>query len=175
MNETKRDTTDYGALPIRATGVAEDGTPIGRQKNTGNSIEFRLIGQNQGHARHAYNADNSLLLVIYNNGILGRDEHTAWMRLRAGQQLQKDHEKTGNRPQVCAAYSPVAGQGGEPEETDSERSASLRYHGALDCLSQWESRVVRKVCIYEEMVDGLDLQYLVTGLDRLAQHFRFSG
>lgn len=172
QERTQLDTTDYGKLGIKIQGKSDDGTPYGRQKLTGNKIEFRLIDQKSGQARHAVNTSATLLGRLFNRGMLaGKDEDRAQRRLNAGEQLQGDFEATGNRPQTGSDYSPTKGSVGDPVETERERKASLRYHAAIDQLTQWEWRCVRSVCIDDQMIDGLDLRHLSLGLDKLIDHY----
>lgn len=173
----RHDTTDFGALAIKAIGVVptrggfktEDSTPVGIQSQTGRRVEFRLVGQQQGHARHACLTDNSLIAALFNRGMLGDVKEIGKTRLSAAEDLQEIYEKTGNRQQVCGSYTPTRAQG-EPEATPEEMSASIKYHAAIDSMSQWQWRIVRKVVIEDQMVDGLDLQHLVAGLDNLIRH-----
>lgn len=162
--------TDYGSLPIKITGMNEDGDPIGIQNRTGKKVCFPLYSQNEGHARHAVNADCTLIAAMFNRGMLGRDPHASRCRLDAAEEIQSLFENTGNRQPMCGSYSPIKGEG-HAEATPEEMAASIRYHKALDAMDSWERRVVRKVCIDDQMVDGLDLQHLVSGLDALVRHF----
>lgn len=170
--------TDYGALAIKRIREAptrggyrdEDTIPVGTQEHTGNRMEFRLVGQKEGHARHAVNTDCTLIRVLFNRGIIGSPDNIGHRRLCAAEQLQEDYEATGNRPQVCSVYSPVRGSG-EAEPTEGERQASLRYHAALDSMTQWQRICVQRVCLDDTMINPMDLPYLVAGLDALVQHF----
>jgi len=163
------DTTDYGALKITPEHVSADGTPIATQETTGNRMELRLIDAKSGHNRHAVNTTTTLLDKFYWNGALG-ESYTADTRLSAGQRLVEDWERTGNRPQMGASYTPFGGSG-QSEETPEEKSAALRYNHAVNALKGFDKTVVVKVCLWNEMCDGLDLQRLCRGLDALAAHY----
>lgn len=167
---SKKMSADYGALAIKPIGVTGAGVPYGRQERTGNRVEWRLIDVKSGHAAHAVNTDETLIGALYNRWMIGDPEGYGARRLHAAEQLREEYEKTGNRQKVCGDYSPVRSHS-EPEATPEEMAASVRYHAAIDTLSQWQWRVVRKVVIDDEMVDGLDLQHLVSGLDCLVRHF----
>ena len=169
---------DFGALPIdgiqskptRGGYREEDSVPVGVQRQTGNRIEMRLIDQKSGHARHAVNTNTTLILTLYHHGMLGNKQEIGATRLHAAEQLQEDFEATGNRQKMCGDYSPVRSEG-EATATDEEMAASVRYHNAIDALLPWQWRCVRQVCIDGLMVDGLDLQHLSDGLDKLIKHY----
>jgi len=157
---------DYGPLNLKPEFIKEDGTPVATQANTGSRYELRLIDAKSGHNRHAVNTEPTMLRKLFSLGVLGGDQ----ARLDAGERLQEDWEATGNRPKAGASYSPFRGSAGS-EETPEERLAAVRYNAAVKSIQGYDRHVVIKVCMWNEMCDGLDLQRLCRGLDQLSKHY----